>query len=78
MIFDNEGLSIKGYKFVKDDHHKNAKRGGKSCVDLIFTNQTNILIDSGVHPTVYSKCRHKIIQSKKLKLKIEYPTSIRS
>ena len=77
MIFDNEGLSIKGYKFVKDDHHKNAKRGGKSCVDLIFTNQTNIFIDSGVHLTVYSKCRHKIIQSK-LKSKVDHSTSIPS
>ena len=28
--------------------------------------------DSGVHPTLYSKCHHQIINSK-LTLKLEYP-----
>ena len=39
-----------------------------SCIDLIFTNQPNIVsVDSSLHP----KCHHQIIYSK-LNLKIEY------
>ena len=43
-----------------------------SCIDLNFSNQPNLITDSGVHPTLYSKCHHQIIYSK-LNLKIEYP-----
>ena len=42
-----------------------------SCIDLIFSNQPNLITDSGVHPTLHSKCHHQIIYSK-LNLKIEY------
>ena len=45
-----------------------------SCIDLIFSNQLNFIMDSGVHPTLHSKCHHQIIYSK-LNLKIEYPPS---
>ena len=43
-----------------------------SCIDLIFSNQPNLIMDSGVHPTLHSKCHHQIIYAK-LNLKIEYP-----
>ena len=43
-----------------------------SCLDFICSNQPNLITDSGVHPTLHSKCYHQIICSK-LKLKIEYP-----
>ena len=43
-----------------------------SCIDLIFSNQPNLIMDSGVHSTLHSKCHHQIIYSK-LNLKIEYP-----
>ena len=39
-----------------------------SSIDLIFTNQSNFVIDSGVHPN----CHHQIVFSKP-NLKIEYP-----
>ena len=42
-----------------------------SCVDLIFSNQPNLITDSGVHPTLHSKY-HQIIYSNP-NLKIEYP-----
>ena len=42
-----------------------------SCIDLIFTNQPNIVMDSGVDSSLHSKCHHQIIYSK-LNLKIEY------
>ena len=28
------------------------------CIDLIFTNQSNFVIDSGVHPSLHPKCHH--------------------
>ena len=40
-----------------------------SCIDLIFTNPLNIIIDSGIHTTLHSNCHHQITQSK-LNLKI--------
>ena len=43
-----------------------------SCIDLIFSNQPNLIMDSGVHATLHSKCHHQIIYAK-LDLKIEYP-----
>ena len=35
-----------------------------SCIDLIFSNQPKLIMDSGVHTTVHSKCHHPIIYSK--------------
>ena len=35
-----------------------------SCIDLIFTNQPNIVMDSGVHLSLHEKCHHQIIYSK--------------
>ena len=29
-----------------------------SCIDFVFTNQTNITIDSGVHSSLHEKCQH--------------------
>ena len=41
-------------------------------IDLIFTNHQNLVRESGMHPTLNSKCHHQIIYYK-LNLKIEYP-----
>ena len=43
-----------------------------SCVDLIFVNQSNLVIDSGIHPSLHQNYHHQIIFCK-LNLKIEYP-----
>ena len=32
-----------------------------SCIDLIFTNQPNIFMYSGVHSSLHKKCHHQII-----------------
>ena len=42
-----------------------------SCIDLIFTNQSNIVMDSDVDSSLHSKCHHQIIYSK-LNLKTEF------
>ena len=43
-----------------------------SCIDLIFSNQPNLIMDSRVHPVIHSKGHHQVIYSK-LNLEIEYP-----
>ena len=43
-----------------------------SCIDLIFTNQPNMVTESGIHPSSHPKCYHQIIFAK-LDLRVEYP-----
>ena len=43
-----------------------------SCVDLIFTSQPNMVIDSAVHVSLHSNCYHQIIYAK-FDLQIFYP-----
>ena len=44
----------------------------KSCIDLIVTSQPNMIMDSGVHPSLHSNCHHQIIYAK-FDLKVFYP-----
>ena len=32
----------------------------RSCIDLIFTNQPNIVLEAGVHPSLHEFCHHQI------------------
>ena len=43
-----------------------------SCIDLIFTTQPNLVIESGVHSALHSNC-HLHITFAKFNLKIHYP-----
>ena len=43
-----------------------------SYIDLMFVNQPNLVIDSGIHPSLHQNCHHQVIFCK-LNLKIEYP-----
>ena len=43
-----------------------------SCIDLIFTDQPNYIIDCGTHPSLNKNCHHQITFCK-LNLKVEYP-----
>ena len=47
-----------------------------SCIDLIFTDQPNLLTDCGIHPSLHPNCHHQIIYCK-LNLKIVYPPPYR-
>ena len=44
----------------------------RSCIDLIFTSQPNMVIYSGVNASLHSNCHHQIIYAK-FDLKIFYP-----
>ena len=35
-----------------------------SCIDLIFTDQPNLIADSGVHPSLDKHCQHQIVLGK--------------
>ena len=43
-----------------------------SCIDLIFTNQPNLVTEGGVYPSLHPKCHHQIVFAK-LNLNVEYP-----
>ena len=42
-----------------------------SCIDLIFTSQPNLVINSGVHPLPHQNCYHQIILAQ-INLKVYY------
>ena len=42
------------------------------CVDLIFTSQPNLIMDSGVHPSLHTDCHHQIAYAKSI-LQIHFP-----
>ena len=43
-----------------------------SCIDLIFTDQPSLVVDSSVHPALHVNCHHQITYCK-LNLKIVFP-----
>ena len=42
------------------------------CVDLIFTNQPNLIMYAAVHPSLQSECCHQVVYAK-LNWQKEYP-----
>ena len=52
----------------------NTLENSSSCIDLIFSNQPNLIVDSGVHLALHLKYHPQIIYSK-LNLKTESPPS---
>ena len=48
--------------------HKNSS----SCIDLIFTNQPNLIVNRGTHPSLHENCQHQITFAK-ARLRAEYP-----
>ena len=43
-----------------------------SCIDLIFSSQTNLVMSSGIHLSLHQNCHHQIIFAK-FNLKVHYP-----
>ena len=43
-----------------------------SCIDLIFTTQPNLMVESGVHPSLRPNCHRQIVFAK-FNLQIYYP-----
>ena len=47
-------------------------RDSYSCIDLLFTSHPNLIMESGVHPSLHPNCHHQIIYAK-FNLKVYYP-----
>ena len=43
-----------------------------TCIDLIFTDQSNLVVDSGVYPSLHTNCHHQRTYCK-FNLTIGYP-----
>ena len=43
-----------------------------SCIDLLFTSQSDLVMESGVHSSLHQNCYHQIIYAK-INLKVFYP-----
>ena len=46
------------------DEPTNVRGEGMSCIDLIITDQPNIFVESGVHPSLDEHCQHQIVYGK--------------
>ena len=46
------------------DQRTHCVNGSSSCIDLIFTSNTNLVTDFGVDPTLYKTCHHNLIFGK--------------
>ena len=74
-----EGIAIENissqcglYQVIHEPTH--FLKNSSSCIDLIFTSQPNLIIESGVHPSLHPNCYHQVIYVK-FNLKIHYPPS---
>ena len=73
----NEGIQIDSiasyyglHQLISEPTH--ILPNSSSCIDLIFTSQPNLVVQSGVHASLHSNCHHNIIYAK-FDLHIEYP-----
>ena len=56
-----QGVSDQTQRNATRDAMQTAQMGdSRSCIDLIFTNQTSLVIDSGVHPSLHEQ-HHQIV-----------------
>ena len=55
------------------DELTNIRSTGMSCIDLIITDQPNLFIDFGVHPSLDNHCHYQIIHGK-INLSLTSPT----
>ena len=46
----------------------------KSCVDLIFTDQLNLFLETGVHPTLHEQCHLQVVYGKLAVINLAPPT----
>ena len=58
------------YQVINEPTH--ILENSSSCIDLIFTSQPNLNIESGVHPLLHPNCHHQVIYVK-FNVKVHYP-----
>ena len=67
---DNVASQFLVSQIIKEPTH--ITKSFSSYIDLIFTNQPNLVTDSRVHPSLHSNCYHQIVYAK-FNFKIVYP-----
>ena len=66
-----ESLTMYGLQqLISDPTH--LLPNSSSCTDLIFKDQPNLIVDSGVHPSLHPKCHHQITYCRS-NVTVEYP-----
>ena len=50
------------HQFINEQTHFIGN--SRSCIDVIFTDQPNLFLESGVHPSLQEHCHHQIIFGK--------------
>ena len=68
----NDLLATCGYSQLINEPTNFEPNKIPSCIDLIFANQQNIMLDSGVLPSLSTFCHHQIIYGK-INLKLTLP-----
>ena len=68
----NDLLTTNGYSQLIKEPTNFEPNKIPTCIDLIFSNQQNIVLDSGVLPSLSTLCHHQIIYAK-INLKINLP-----
>ena len=68
-IDNEEGISLEPlttdiglYQMITEPTH--FMGSSRSCVDLVLTDQPNIFLETGVHPSLNEQCHHQIIYGK--------------
>ena len=68
-IDNEEGISLEAsttdlglYQMISEPTH--FMGSSRSCIDLVFTDQPNIFLETGVHPSLHEQCHHQIIYGK--------------
>ena len=74
---DHQGIALD--EFIESDalfqlinQPTHILENSKSCIDLIITNQPSLLVESGVHPSLFKGCHHEIIFGK-VAVSVPYP-----
>ena len=75
----SEGISIENitsqfglHQIINEPTH--IIENSSSCIDLIFTSQPNLSVESGTQLSLHPNCHHQIIYSK-FNLEVIYPPS---
>ena len=61
-LFEPLSLDLGLHPLISEATH--LMGGSKSCIDFIFTDHPNLLIDSGVHPSLHEQCHPQIVNGK--------------
>ena len=64
--------TLSGYSQLICDPTNFEPNKAATCVDLIFTDQPNLVAESGVHPSLFRTCHHQIVYAH-INFSVHYP-----